>query len=596
MPTDELPLIENPTAHDYAVAAEYALLKGNHQEAMRMVSAALAMEPASSPLMGLFERIVATTKRPLSLFESSDATFFGQLATRARVLAKSGQSVEALRELLEVVAFRPAVAYLPWAVGWERALSRGGCYRHEAHLEPLLAVLEALREAASPSDPRRHNALALVELLSIWNAASSDDTLACVFARHLLGLGQLEEALAVAVEAESRFSSWNTSVTLALVARRQERTAEAIRYYDVAAARNPTDTSALSDSGELLLRSGQSRSAMDRFAQVVARDKTQENAAAALAYAEWMTTRDEGAFSRLQALAAKGEPQARAWFYDASGFVTRLPLPESPGADALMDLCRRVAVQSRQGARPSEPIKLRLRVAQPEPPSLSLAFARAMDALGVPAGSEVRVETASPGVDGQLAAEHPLWILRGATYSPRIASVPPVVVEAVSALATTPFGLDGWWNQAKVLRAGLPANMESMMLAAMAHPPACPDLRVAPPIFVYQWQLAAALLCAAGSGPFVGSSREALLGALLRAAADWTGTAALLALGQVAVEDAPARVVIEAWFEELLMRSPQGAPLCFEPALVCAWMRLPQLTPERHQMLCARRQERICRD
>jgi tetratricopeptide (TPR) repeat protein len=595
-PKDELPLIENPTVHDYAVAAEYSLLKGNPKEAMRMVSAALALEPLSSSLMELFERISATSKAPLSLFELSDAAFFGQLATHARVLAKCGKSAEALRELLEVVAYRPDVAYLPWAIAWERSSSHGGCYRHEAHLEPLLAVLRALADAAEPSEPRRDNALALAELLSIWNGASADETLACLLTRHLLGVGQMPEAHRVAAEAEERFSSWNTSVTQALVARRQGEPDEAIRLYDIAATRNRTDTSALSDSGELLLRSGQSRAAMERFAQVVSRDPTQDNAVAALAYAEWMATRNAGALSRLQMLAAKGDPQVRALWYDASCLETWLPLPESPGADALMDLCRRVAVQSRQGVAPSEPIVLRLRVTQPEPPSLRLAFARAMEALGVPTGSELRIETAAPGDGGVLLTEHPLWSVEGATYSPRIASVQPVVVETVNALLATPFTLDGWWNEAKLLRARLSGDIERMLLAAMVHPPVCPNLRVAPPLFVHQWQVAAALLCAAGSGPFVGSQREALLLALLRASADWTGTAALLALGQVAADDPEARLAIESWFEELLKRSPQEAPLCFEPTLVCAWMRLPGLTLERHQMLLSRRQERIGRD
>jgi len=564
----DLSFIENPTARDYAVAAEVMLRDGEPGRALELLAAALALDPSSQSLRVLLCAIDDADRTLLFGTGPSQPEFFGLVAAKSWLLAHRGEPARACASLLGVVRFRPEVPYLPWVLEWGAAGADPGSADETRAL--LVEVSDAL--ARGHTDARRANALALAELLRTWSeSCPTDRQLAALLVRHLLSLEQVDGAEAAALRQPL---SWHRAVSLARVAMHRGDTRAAIAHYRDAATLDPSEHTALLDAAELEQELGELQLAIDCYAQALAREPRSSIARVAWLSARFAATRDPEAFEELIRLEAESAPDEQ--IRESLAFETWLPLPESPGAHALMALCRRLvkegAVRQSRG-----PLSLRVEVSSPEPPSLRLAFHASLEVLGVPEGAELRL------VDGAgvvAEAEHP-WLTRAAVLpEPRAPGAAEELIQAAKELSRGRYSAADWWSFAKLWRARHPNLDEDAIGPLMLRPPPCPDLTIAPPLFVFRFQVAVAMLWLTAPSPFLGSRRAALVERLLVAPADWTGVAVALALSCVALEDPSARPSIEAWFAAAV--DPERTPPDWFVAMVArVWQRLPDLAPSR---------------
>ncbi len=564
----DVSFIENPTAHDYAVAAEVTLRDGEPSRALELVAAALALDPGSSSLRSLLFAIDDAEPSLAIKAASAQPEFFGLVAAKSWLLARRGELVRACCGLLEVVRFRPEVAYLPWVLDWDPArVQLGRVEEVRALLFPVSDVL-----ARGHADARRENALAFAALLGIWaEQCTEDPILSALLVRHLLSLEQLECAEAAALRQPR---SWHREVSLARVAKQRGQLRAAITHYHEAARLDLTDHTALLDAGELELELGEAARAAGCFGQ--ARERNSESSTARVAWlgARFAATRDPAAFEELRRLEGAGEPAEE--LREVLAFETWLPLPESPGAHALMGFCRRL-VREGANSRKQAPVSFRVEVSEPEPPSLWLAFRAALEALGIPEESELRIVGANGAL---LEVEHPLFGGASAWFEQSARDVAPELIRAVMEIGVGAYAAEEWWRRARLWRQHHPDLDHEEMLRAMVRPPPCAKLSLAPPLFVFRFQVAAAMLWLAAPRPFLGSRRGELVDRLLMAPADWTGVAVALALSCVALDERAARPAIEERLAAAL-DPERKRPDWFVAMVARVWKRLPDLAPSR---------------
>jgi hypothetical protein len=68
---------------------------------------------------------------------------------------------------------------------------------------------------------------------------------------------------------------------------------------------------------------------------------------------------------------------------------------------------------------------------------------------------------------------------------------------------------------------------------------------------------------------------------------DWTTTAAIVALTQLAADDEVVAYEVHAAFERLAASRPEGAYVCYEHALFSNWQMLPILLDREREQIRA---------
>ena len=126
---------------------------------------------------------------------------------------------------------------------------------------------------------------------------------------------------------------------------------------------------------------------------------------------------------------------------------------------------------------------------------------------------------------------------------PGLPPPPAALLEAVSTIAATHYDLLAWGSAAAEVSTSLVAETQpELLVAVMVHPPRGPE-----PISPWDWRFrvqVAAALVASRLGPRAPTSKVPLvLDALVHGPVDWTTSAAIIALLEIAVrdpKDAPA--------------------------------------------------------
>ena len=123
------------------------------------------------------------------------------------------------------------------------------------------------------------------------------------------------------------------------------------------------------------------------------------------------------------------------------------------------------------------------------------------------------------------------------------------------------------------------AERTSELAQAMVFPTSPPD-DFPTASWVYRTQVAAACLIVHASGGWRGSERRQVLLDLLRGPVDWTTSAAILVLGELAVREPDALAEIRRELTTLGKAIPQGGHCCFGATLAVTAQKIPFFQPD----------------
>jgi hypothetical protein len=155
-----------------------------------------------------------------------------------------------------------------------------------------------------------------------------------------------------------------------------------------------------------------------------------------------------------------------------------------------------------------------------------------------------------------------------------------------------PYNLPQWNERAVNVASWLNTADLNGYLALMAQPPQPPaDLPA------WEWmrlvQIAAALVIAhigEGQQPWAESFRRRALRSLIYGPMDWSGAAAILAVGELATRDAAVEADVEAMLLDVLRHRPDEGAWALEAPLFFTLMRLPHLSEQGRTLVDAYRQ------
>lgn len=446
--------IANPTAADYATAAQHALTAGNLPLAIEQVAAALSFDPLERSYVALLDRILEKTRDPIVATAVREDAFFGRFAVHAHALAAAGRFNEALPVLAQAVVFRPEIPYFEWLRGW----TRNGAALGAVDERSVEAATANVLRVESPALERNLQALAAFIMAALHaRGRGARDPLLLLAAMVLRRIGALDEALALLSDHVRAAPTWASRCEYARLLRAAGKTEAAVESLRSAIELSPEETSTYLDLGDALLEIG-------------------EHTEARAAYARG------------------GQPEIaeRAVAHDEALYQTTLPAPNDSAARVVRDVLQRA---SRLPA--DRPIRARVRVDRPEPPSVHIAFRLGLARLGRTGELVFESEHPAPPAPPPMSGAH---------------------VATVASLAERQFHIDEWFGAAS-------GGEVRDLIAIMSDPPAPPD-RFESTDWVQRVQVAAAMHLA--------TEDDRALFELMASASDWRVTAAIVALSALA--------------------------------------------------------------
>ena len=571
--------MSQPSPEEDAAIAERALEAGDLPHAAHHIGCALAGEPDRASFIALADRVIAAAPEPLALIAvpGSGQLYIGDAAMRARVLAATGKTDDALRMLLQLAAVQPEQPFLAWAEPWlEAALPVGA----EDYLQAFSALLRAHPGTTLGGPARERLATAMPVALHAFKAHPAEQSLVILVAALLRKVGELDAALAIAGDAHELGPSWQSAVALAMVEKARGELDASARWYEEALRHQPDDLSVRLDLGDLYCSAGRLDEGLRWYDDVVAREPEHAWAFPSQAYYRAVGG-DARAAEALEAFARAHPDNGRAQALAArrTAWVGWLPSP----ADAIVEVWLKLVERLGDWKDGSE---LRIRVSSVEAPSAVRAGKLALERLGATERVRVTLEVdAVPEPDPRQPAApvgHLLWTYEGTVASPAVEAPPPDVTAPLEALAAQPYDVAVWSRAASLVAEALGPARTDEVVAQMAHPTPGPD-EIAPWDWVQRLQLAAALTLA-----HLPHGERALTDVLL-GPMDWAVDAAAIALAQRAVERPERAADLEALFDKRLSTAPRSGYCSYRLPLLSAWLRLPGLSDEDRARLAALR-------
>lgn len=572
-----------PTPEEDLALAEEALAEGDLRHAAFHTASALAADPESGACLRKLDQIIEAADDPLSLFPLEEETPFTVVAGRAYVLARRSEHQEALELLLQILHVRHDVPYLAWALDWVR--------RREVveKLEPdgLCAGLGGWLQhfvGGQVQDESQKRAMERVAMLleRVRVSRPEHDGLLFFHAVTLRKLDRHEEALKVAEEGYERNPSWQTATSIAITQREMGLTDAALASYERALGHNPDDLSCRLDLGDLLLESGRLDEAAAWYGQVLSREPGHPWAQPSMFLVEWQRSREDRWLERIADSARQGNQRALRLMLELQRrhgpYTGFLPEPSDAGVNILRQLADQLDPEG------SPPEGLTISVTSLEAPSVLLAFQMHFRALGHDLTPQVQVsDVQSP--DPRRASgpvEYLLWEYDDVTPRPAVDPPRAEVATVVARLAAREYDLAAWGEEAKRLGKELGFAAVSDLLGTMVHPPPMPE---GMPSWVWlpRVQLAAALILSHVDEGWQGSIRRKVLSSLLRGPMDWSVDATIVALTELAQTSREIEADVTIAFLDAVSRIPRPGHCCYEYALACNAMRLPNLPDEARQ-------------
>lgn len=186
-----------------------------------------------------------------------------------------------------------------------------------------------------------------------------------------------------------------------------------------------------------------------------------------------------------------------------------------------------------------------------------------------------------------------VWRYEGDVPVPNVPPPTDSICDSVSAIARTGFQLAAWKAAAReaAQKLGGSGGVVRELAAVMVHPPPKPD-SFTEWDWIFAVQIAAALMIAQSShewdhpvekrGLFGKTThdapRKAALYALLNGAMDWTTTAAILALTEIALDEPSHDKAIARWFWRRYTIRPQQGAIPYYDALALCGLRLKSIS------------------
>jgi len=349
------------------------------------------------------------------------------------------------------------------------------------------------------------------------------------------------------------------------------------------------------ERGDHLLERGELAQAVTEYGKIL--DKQPDHPAAAPNYYALQYQLDHDAYwlRKLQRFAADHPENSRAaqWMTtlmpEGIAYVHFLPEP----TEAMINLIKQLIDE---GAKPPEGV-FEITLSSLESPSARLAVERWI--ASVRPNSRLKVTfpliKANDPRRPTAAIDPALVVWRyDEDNSPHPAMNPPTspaLEREISAIARQPFNMPAWKVSARAAGDRLGSDSTRGLMALMVNPPPAPDT-----FTEWEWifhvQIAAALVIAQSSrswefpiekkGIFGKSSqpapRKQALFALLRGAMDWTVTAAILALTELALDEPEHDQEIARWLFALNVARPRQLPVPYYDALALCGLRLKSVS------------------
>jgi tetratricopeptide (TPR) repeat protein len=532
--TDHAEVVSPTPAQDLELAMR-ALDEGDPSHAAHHLAGVLGVHPLQRGIDEALARWLASVADPVDLVPiPQEGAYRGLIALRAFALQRQGRVGEACRLLLCVQAAAPELHFAARVIEW---LERGdtldedpggmagafnNCVNHPHLAEALLPALRLLLK-------RR----------------PAEDRLAFAAVRAARNAGKLDEALAIADEAYRNKPSWGTATARALALRAKGDIAAAIAAYRDAARLDPSDLSAWLDIGDICVDE-RADVACEAYDAVLAKEPEHSWALPSRLFLRW---RDEGqatARARLLALAERGpaDSRAAALARAADPYEDHLPCPASSVVNGLAQAIAKKTTVKAMGTSSLEAPSNRL-VVEGVARRLGMSSLPAI-AFGAPPQPDPRIPRGEVAfrVWTYKARGLPGWFGGlGTVASPAVDAPREHVAKAVAELASQEYSLSRWAERARSIGGTVGSPAVADLLATMVHPPAAPEA-----FTVWDWifriQVAAALCLAAVDRGWAGSTRERALMSLWLGPIDWTTTAALIALTEIACSDGDAAAAI----------------------------------------------------
>ncbi|MFY0571905.1 hypothetical protein ACN28E_49860 [Archangium lansingense] len=584
----------HPSPEQDLAIARAALARGDLSHAARHLAGALAADPLHPEFLETAEALLREApENAAQLIPLKEGGWFGDVALRAWLLARTGNATEALSLLLHVAAVKPEVPYLAWTRRW---FESPGFARAVEPLPVAAAAEQILRGVDLSAHPAMTDS-AIALLARVRAVHPEVPELLLVHARMLRGANRFQEGLESALAYERAYSNWTAAIAVAGAYRCLGDVPSALEYFRLALTRKPEDLAVRLDIGDLLWAEGKSQEALASYEEVLAREpehawalpsalllRAQVTGNAALLrdflrFAEQHPENPRAQDLRQEVLAAgyTPPPEGEPW-------VDYLPEPSEATLSAVLKVLDAFA-EGKVGANE----EMKLTVSCLEAPSAMLSARRQ---LATRVSGELRVTVQNiPKPDPRVPRQQgwlqrlgfrpqrpALWRYEGTEAHPAVEPPSARVSERIGALAAKPFHLGRWRAEAATLSRELSEVRPLEIAAVMVHPPPGPSDTMA-----WNWlnavQVAAALVLAESE------AGRALLHDIVLGPTDWVAGAAVVALTAYAGEDREKAGPVLGMIVKLLGERPSQGHWCLEYPLVVSALRMSGSEPESRDWL-----------
>lgn len=579
----------NELQHELHTAQEAIQLE-DFGHAVHHLAGAIGMDPDSEALEDLLCNFSdAAGEDALSFVSIENGAYFGKVALRAWLLEDRGYVGEAISLLLLTQSGLRDVSFNSWFETWidepgavskiEPTALASGAYEFFAKAPPELLLADV--------PIKDEDILDTIEiLLSLLQEAHElrpeDPELLLVTSTSLRKAGRFEDAEELTSKAVRKYPSFNAYVAFAGIQREKGDIAGAIASFRKALEHQPEDVAVRLDIGDLLMDVDM-KQALSVYEEVLEREPEHPWALPSALFLRVVLRNDKKASTKLQRLGDENNERAQSLAGNLGPYVLTLP----PRPEALL-------VPIQQILQDGGTLE-RLSVSSIEAPSAVLSIKRTLEEFGHPPPPIVFGFIPKPDPRDPIErANRAVWQYQCSGFFSKligkrsIEATPAVrppdqdCANSIARIATQPYDLSKWWRKAKGLASTLRGEegIESL-LGVLVHPPERDD-DFTQWDWIFRVQIAA---CFTIANLERRKDREALFDLVL-GPVDWTSTAAVVALSQLAIKQEPFRgQVVELLMSVLstVASSPESGPIHFtnlvEPISLCL-LRIPGLPEE----------------
>lgn len=488
----------------------------------------------------------------------------------------------------------PEKGYLQFAVEWLDLDFVPAPFPTTPFLQAILPLIQATtgRQGLWPTEVECLRPWVQV-LSTAWDRAWLSDAPAVVLSL-LSGLARRcsDHRLAIAI-AEKSFQdepSFAAATSLGLARRHYRQWDAAEAAFRAAQAANPADTAVGAEIARLHWDRGQLALALEEIEQVLAASAGARDPELVLGsqFLRFKLHEDAAGAAVARAMDLSMRPDdMRLKCLPLVGF---LPDPQDATIHMLAKIMDEEHRRGRSSVAPQEMLEVEL--SELEAPTCQLIFATHFNMpFDAPVFTVAEMSEPDPrAFKGPV--DFVLWKYEGKRARRAVAAPHPDVGAAIANLAAPGYYLPVWWRKAGVVAQRLQCAGYSArdIASTMVFPVPVPEGAALEFRVTWRWvgavQAAAAVILARfeESEAWAQSQRRATLLSIANGPTDWTTSAAIVALSEVALQTPAACIDIQDFLLGLLVKTGRSF-CCFRSTLAAALLRLPTLRPELAEQL-----------